>query len=84
MKRDQPKRVPRPPYVATLFKRARDGQWCWHLKCTRNGKIMAQGESHPTRAKARRAVLAVQLAFTIGVVIETYPPLTRKRRTGWH
>ena len=40
-----------------------DGQFGWHLK-SRNGKIRCQGEGHPTRAGATRAVLGVQLAFS--------------------
>ena len=32
--------------------------WRWHLKVG-NGRIIAQGESHPTKANAERAVATV-------------------------
>lgn len=32
-----------------------DGQWYWHLKA-RNHAVVLQGEGHPTKGKAERAV----------------------------
>lgn len=34
------------------------GQWRWHLQAA-NGRILCQGESHPSKAKAKRAVRGV-------------------------
>jgi uncharacterized protein YegP (UPF0339 family) len=39
------------------FKDAR-GEWRWRLRAA-NGRIVAQGESHATQAKAQRAAVGV-------------------------
>lgn len=38
------------------------GEYRWRLKA-RNGRIVCQGESHPTYAAAKRAVEGVALVF---------------------
>lgn len=40
------------------------GQWRWHLKSA-NGRILCQGESHPTKAKAKRAIAGVKRSTVI-------------------
>lgn len=47
---------------------ATPGDWHWHLKA-KNGEILAQGEGHPTKQKAVRAVAGVQRNMTSAVVV---------------
>lgn len=58
------------------------GEYRWRLKA-RNGRIVCQGESHPTYAAAKRAVEGVALAFMQAggmppVVDKRQPPLKLK------
>jgi uncharacterized protein YegP (UPF0339 family) len=46
---------------------AKPGDWHWHLK-SRNGEIQAQGEGHPTRHKALRAVESVRRNMAAAVI----------------
>ena len=45
-----------------------DGQWYFRLR-GKNGRIMSQSESYPTRAHAARGAHAFQKATTAAVVV---------------
>ena len=44
------------------------GQWRWHLKSS-NGRILCQGESHPSKSNAMRAIRGARDASTIAVIV---------------
>lgn len=50
-----------------VWKGAGAQPWRWHLKAA-NGKTIAQGEGHPTRAKAIRAAKGVILSVWASLI----------------
>ena len=58
------KRVPK---IETFKDEA--GEFRWRLKAA-NGAIVAQGESHPTRSKARRAAKGVIRAAAAASIVD--------------
>jgi uncharacterized protein YegP (UPF0339 family) len=62
----------------TVFKGV-SGEWYWQL-VARNGRITADNESHPTRAKAVRAAKAMIQSIVKRVVPLSAPVLFRMVR----